>query len=55
MIDKMNEEYFFVNKKGKWSEPGVPYKGWTCIDVEDIEEPCLTCEMCESQLIRYVH
>lgn len=25
--------------RGKWSEPGVPKKGWTCVAVEDLEEP----------------
>ncbi len=40
---------------GKWSEPGVPHKGWTCIDVEDLGAPETTCEMCESREIRYVH
>jgi hypothetical protein len=40
---------------GKWSDPGVPHKGWTCIGVEDLEEPNAICEMCETQEIRYVH
>lgn len=40
---------------GKWSEPGVPHKGWTCTDVQDLEEPSAVCEMCETQTIRYVH
>ncbi len=40
---------------GKWSDPGVPHKGWTCVDVEDLGEPSETCEMCESAVIRYVH
>ncbi|MCW3477773.1 hypothetical protein [Limobrevibacterium gyesilva] len=40
---------------GKWSQPGVPHKGWTCIDIEDLGEPSATCEMCETQEIRYVH
>lgn len=40
---------------GKWSEAGVPHKGWLHIDVEDLGEPNETCEMCEQQLIRYVH
>jgi hypothetical protein len=51
----MNEEFFVKNNRGKWAEPGVPHKGWKCIDIEDLEEPSLTCEMCESQVIRYVH
>jgi hypothetical protein len=40
---------------GKWSQPGVPHKGWICIDIEDLREPSTTCEMCETQEIRYVH
>lgn len=41
--------------RGKWSQPGVPHKGWTCSDVEDLEDPSLVCEMCETVEIRYVH
>ncbi|TIO17536.1 MAG: hypothetical protein E5X86_11605 [Mesorhizobium sp.] len=40
---------------GKWSRSGIPHKGWTCVNVEDLEEPSAICEMCESQEIRYVH
>jgi hypothetical protein len=40
---------------GKWRRPGVPHKGWQCIDIEDLEEPCHVCEMCEVQIVRYVH
>jgi hypothetical protein len=40
---------------GKWCQPGVPHKGWTCFDIEDLEEPSAICEMCETQEIRYVH
>jgi hypothetical protein len=40
---------------GKWSEPGVPHRGWECIFVDDLGEPSQICEMCESQEIRYVH
>ncbi|MQT13074.1 hypothetical protein [Segnochrobactrum spirostomi] len=39
---------------GKWSMPGVPHKGWTCIDIEDLGAPDAVCEMCERQDIRYV-
>jgi hypothetical protein len=41
--------------RGKWSEPGVPKKGWECINVEDLGEPSKLCEMCEAAHIRYVH
>ncbi len=40
---------------GKWSQAGVPHKGWTCTSVEDLGAPDAVCEMCESQEIRYVH
>ena len=40
---------------GKWARPGVPHKGWTCVDIEDIGEPSEVCAMCEVQEIRYVH
>src|SRR5204863_6057302 len=40
---------------GNWSRPGVPQKGWYCVEVTDLEEPSFTCEMCESQIVRYVH
>ena len=40
---------------GKWSMSGVPHKGWTCIDIEDLGAPDAICEMCERQDIRYVH
>ena len=41
--------------RGKWSQPGVPQKGWQCIDIDDLEEIAATCEMCETQEIRFVH
>ena len=41
--------------RGKWSDPGVPHKGWTCVDFEDLEELSGVCGMCETQEIRYVH
>ena len=40
---------------GKWTQPGVPHKGWTCVDIEDLGEPAAVCEMCEAHEIRYVH
>lgn len=40
---------------GRWSEPGVPHKGWTDEYVDDLGEPSFTCEMCESATIRYAH
>ena len=40
---------------GKWSQVGIPHKGWTCTDVEDLGALDAVCEMCETQDIRYVH
>jgi hypothetical protein len=40
--------------KGKWSDPGVPHRGWDCVTVEELDE-LATCEMCESVKIRYSH
>jgi hypothetical protein len=44
-----------VTDFGKWSQQGVPHKGWQCTHIEDLGEPIQTCEMCERQTIRYVH
>jgi hypothetical protein len=41
--------------RGKWSQPGVPKRGWLCVGVDDLEEPSQVCEMCESMDIRFVH
>jgi len=49
------EEKLVGAGRGKWSKPGVPHRGWNCVDIEDLGEPNLECEMCESQMIRYVH
>lgn len=51
----LNEEDLVSSKRGKWSVAGVPHKGWTCVDIEDLGSPSAECEMCESQTIRYVH
>ncbi len=50
-----SEEELVASRRGKWSVSGVPHKGWVCVDIEDLGEPTLECEMCESQSIRYVH
>ena len=49
------EELSVRSARGKWSQAGVPHRGWTCVDIEDLGSPRATCEMCESQEIRYVH
>lgn len=46
-----------------WETPGVPHKGWTCVDVVDLNpdgEPAdrvdyATCEMCGQHPVRFVH
>ena len=54
-MNELSEEQLISAGHGKWSQAGVPNKGWTCIDTEDLGEPELTCQMCESRTIRYVH
>ncbi len=49
------EQELVTSRRGKWSQAGVPHKGWTCVDIEDLGAPGLVCEMCESQEVRYVH
>ncbi|MEJ1992154.1 MAG: hypothetical protein P8X50_10730 [Maritimibacter sp.] len=44
-----------MSEFGKWAQRGVPKKGWTCEDVEDLEDDRRVCEMCEHQEIRFVH
>jgi hypothetical protein len=51
----IDEEKIVAARRGKWSEAGVPHKGWVCVDIEDLGEPDITCEMCETTQIRYVH
>lgn len=50
-----HEESLVSAGRGKWSQPGVPHRGWHCVDIEDLGEPQVQCEMCESQTIRFVH
>lgn len=49
------EENLVSQRRGKWSVPDTPHKGWNCVHIEDLESTEQTCEMCESQEIRYVH
>lgn len=51
----LTEEELVAHRRGKWSVSGVPHRGWTCVDIEDLGEPQIDCKMCESQTIRYVH
>lgn len=46
-----------------WDHAGVPHKGWTLVDVQDLREDgtspedtaYATCEMCGQEHIRFVH
>lgn len=49
------EARYIHSGRGKWSEKGVPHKGWECVEVEDLGKPAAVCKMCESQAIRYAH
>ena len=44
-----------ASNRGKWSLQGVPHKGWRFSGLEDLGDLVGTCEMCETQSIRYVH
>jgi hypothetical protein len=39
----------------RWDRPGIPRKGWSCLDVEDHEEPDFQCELCGYPEVRFVH
>ena len=41
--------------RGKWSQQGVPHRGWEFQSLEDLGDLVGTCGMCETQSIRYVH
>lgn len=38
-----------------WNDPDFPKTGWTCTGVTDLGAPEGICEMCNYQIIRYVH
>jgi hypothetical protein len=40
---------------GLWADPGVPHRGWICVNVCDLEIAEGVCEMCGKENIRYVH
>ena len=40
---------------GNWGRPGVPHKGWVCVAVDDLGHPDHVCQMCQKELVRYVH
>lgn len=46
--------------RGKWSQAGVPHKGWVCVNEYDTfeergEGEFETCGMCEIAQVRFVH
>jgi hypothetical protein len=41
--------------RGRWSQLGVPHKGWTCVAMEDVGDDLVICEMCGFAEVRYVH
>lgn len=51
----LNDERREATATGKWTQPGVPHKGWRCVDIEELEEQDHLCEMCEARLVRFVH
>ncbi|MBX5160406.1 hypothetical protein HJB89_25310 [Rhizobium sp. NZLR8] len=40
---------------GKWSEHGVPHKGWHVVDYYKLDDREQLCEMCERQMVMFVH
>lgn len=53
-----DEKDAIARRHGKWSQAGVPHKGWYCTDQYDALESTgsySTCEMCETMQIRFVH
>lgn len=39
----------------KWDDPNFPKTDWHCSGVSDMGYPCVLCEMCGKQIVRYVH
>lgn len=40
---------------GKWSEAGVPHRGWEVVECFKLEDREQLCEMCERQHVMFVH
>jgi hypothetical protein len=40
---------------GKWTQAGIPHKGWFNVGIEDVGAAHETCQMCEVVEIRFVH
>lgn len=57
-MSDIGEGQAVTKRWGKWSQPDVPHKGWSCVGTDDLgpaRENWQTCEMCEAMEIRYVH
>jgi hypothetical protein len=51
----MEEDVAIAQGFGRWSEAGLPHRGWVCVDHDDLREPCHICEMCQHAKCRYVY
>lgn len=57
----MDQERDAISRgRGKWGEAGVPHKGWACVNEYDNfeevgDDEFITCGMCESSQVRFVH
>ena len=40
---------------GKWLDQNVPHRNWACLEVEDLGSASQQCQMCEREIVRYVH
>lgn len=59
-VDGGGERDAISRGRGKWGQAGIPHKGWLCITEYDTfdeigEGEFLTCGMCESAQVRFVH
>ena len=56
-MGEISEAQAVARRWGKWSDKGVPHKGWSCVDTTDLgpdRDDWQKCEMCEVMDIRYV-
>ncbi|MEI8390239.1 MAG: hypothetical protein WCG23_10200 [bacterium] len=40
---------------GLWDQKGIPHNGWKFLDMEDLEDDRIFCQMCRGVKIRYAH
>lgn len=38
-----------------WTNPGIPHKGWTCLEIHDIGTASSACGMCGNEQVRFIH